>query len=198
MVSPEDRFPSDTRVVLRGLNGDFKVDKTKYHIVQCSDEKYVEVLIEQAKQCPFITPSTNESGIFSFKYPAPVLENLVRWTAKYGLDGFANSKIARPCIYREFSCVLTDDWDFDFFNRRLWTSKNYKYFLITMNAAEEYNIKGLLDLMEAALSCKIRSEDESTIVNEVMGIEKDVEITDELLNNVSDTYPWFQDLITPS
>ncbi|CCW69059.1 unnamed protein product [Phytomonas sp. Hart1] len=197
MDKSEEKFPSDTRIVLKGPNGDFKVDKTKFMIVQCSDGKYVEVLIDHANKCPFITP-TNEDAIFSFKYPAPVLELIVRWTSKYGLEGTASSKMIRPCIYRDFYSVLTDDWDYDFFNRRLWTSMNLKYFIITMNAAEEFNIRGLLDLLEVALSCKIRGEDESTIIKGVMRIEEDVEITDELLNKVYNTYPWFEAQITPS
>lgn len=187
----------DTRVVLKGPNGEFKVNRDLYIIVQCEDGKYLEVPKSQLKACPFIKEAEGEE-IPEFEYPATVLEHLVRWAVHYGVDGKATSELTRPCIYRDFSYVVTDKWDNDFFNQRLCSPLHQKHFLLTMTAAEKFGMHGLLDFMCVGLGCKLRGKDDASIIHDVMGLDKDVEITDADLAEVSKEYPWFDNSIRPT
>jgi hypothetical protein len=188
---------SETRVVLKGPNGEFKVNRDLYIIVQCEDGKYLEVPKSQLKVCPFIKEAGGDE-IPEFEYPATVLENLIRWAVHYGVDGHAASELTRPCIYRDFSYVVTEKWDNDFFNQRLCSPLHQKHYLLTMTAAEKFGMQGLLDFMCIGLGCKLRGKDDASIIHDVMGLDKDVEITDEELAGVSKEYSWFDDSIRPS
>ncbi|KAG5511408.1 hypothetical protein JKF63_07371 [Porcisia hertigi] len=193
MSTVADETPKDFRLVLKGPNGEFKVDRDVYTIVHCDDNKYMEVSKDYIQQCPFINEADGE--IPEFGYPATVLEHLIRWAVHYGVDGNAASQMIRPCIYRDFSYVVTDEWDNDFFHQRLCSSLNQKHYLQTMTAAEQFGMQGLLDFMCIGLGCKLRSRDEANIIHEVMGISKEVEITSEDLAEVSTDYPWFDDAV---
>ncbi|GET85776.1 hypothetical protein, conserved [Leishmania tarentolae] len=183
----------DIRLVLKGPNGEFKVDRDLYTIVHCDDGKYIEVSKSYTKQCPFIEDVNGE--IPEFGYPAAVLEHLIRWAVHYGVYGHAASELARPCIYRDFSYVVTDKWDNDFFNQRLCSPLNQKHYLLTMTAAERFGMQGLLEFMCIGLGCKLRSKDDSGIIHDVMGLDKEMEVTSEDLAEVSNDYPWFDDAV---
>ncbi|KAK7196401.1 hypothetical protein NESM_000577100 [Novymonas esmeraldas] len=193
MAAPEENA-LDTRTVLKGPNGEFKVDRDQYVIVHCNDGKYTEVSKSYVKHCPFIGEAEGED-IPEFGYPAAVLENLIRWAVHYGVDGQAASPLIRPCIYRDFVYVATDKWDIDFFHQRLCSPLHQKHFLHTMTAAEEFGMKGLLDFMCIGISCKLRSKDDSSIAHDVMGIDKETPVTSEDLAEVTKDYPWFDDAV---
>lgn len=184
----------DMRLVLKGPNGEFKADRDLYVIVHCNDGKFLEVSKSYTKQCPFIGAAEGDD-IPEFAYPAAVLEHLIRWAVHYGVGGQATSPMTRPCIYRDFSYVVTDKWDNEFFNQRLCSPLNQKHYLLTMTAAEEFGIQGLLDFMCIGLGCKLRGKDDNAIMYDVMGLDKEVETTDEDLTEVSKDYPWFDDAV---
>ncbi|KPI83086.1 hypothetical protein ABL78_7886 [Leptomonas seymouri] len=187
----------DIRVVLKGPNGEFKVDRDFYIIVHCEDSKYIEVPRSQLKACPFIKEVEGDE-IPEFEYPATVLEHLIRWSTHYGVEGKAASELTRPCIYRDFSYVVTEKWDNDYFNLRLCSPLHQKHYLLTMTAAEKFGMQGLLDFMCIGLGCKLRSKDKSTVIHDVMGLDKDAEVTDADLADVSKVYSWFDDSVRPT
>ncbi|KAG5487604.1 hypothetical protein GH5_07957 [Leishmania sp. Ghana 2012 LV757] len=188
-----DEGAMDIRLVLKGPNGEFKVDRDLYVIVHCDDGKYIEVSKNYTKQCPFI--QEDQGDIPEFGYPAAVLEHLIRWAVHYGVEGHAASELARPCIYRDFSYVVTEKWDNDFFNQRLCSPLNQKHYLLTMTAAEQFGMQGLLDFMCIGLGCKLRSKDDNGIIHDVMGLDKETEVTTDDLAEVSKDYPWFDDAV---
>lgn len=185
-----------TRVVLKGPNGNFSVNHDVHIIVHCEDGKYLEVPKTQLKACPFIKDAEGDN-LPEFDYPATVLENLIRWAVQYGVDGKAASELTRPCVYRDFSYVAKDKWDSEFYNQRLCSPLNHKHYLLTMTAAEQYGMQGLLDFMSIALGCKLRGKDNASIIHDVMGLDRDVEVTDADLADVSKEYAWFDDSVRP-
>ncbi|EPY30728.1 hypothetical protein STCU_01457 [Strigomonas culicis] len=185
----------DMRKVLKGPNGEFKVDTNTHIIVHCSDGNYMEIPKEQAANCPFIHPPSGQ-GHHEIEYPAAVLESLVRWVSHYGVDGKCASTLPVPCTYRDMKFILKDDWDDDFYNRKLFSNLTKKVFLVTMNAAEKYKIEGLLDLMATALGCILRSEDRDSL-NEIMGIAKGESISEEEINAVEEKHPWVNEATKP-
>lgn len=195
MESNDAKASMGTRVILKGPNGEFKVDLSTHIIVQCADGKFVEVPKEQDALCPFIKDGES-IDMKQCEFSATVLENLVRWTWKYGVTGSANSAMVKPCIYRDFSYVVTDSWDADFFRHHLCSAMALKHFLPTMNAAEQYGMTGLLEFMAIGLGCKLRNDDDSATVQEILGVTKD-DVTPEDLEQVPQDYSWFAEATTP-
>ncbi|KEG08993.1 hypothetical protein DQ04_06031000 [Trypanosoma grayi] len=185
-------FLSCVRTVYNTQN----VDRSVYLIVNCSDGKHIEVPKAVATKCKFIEPVDDES-IAEFEYPAAVLENLVCWTEKYGMDGVAESEIARPCIYRNILHVLKSKWDAGYFESRVTNDLAIGFCLQTINAAEKYNMKGLVDFLCVGLCCKFRSDEESELIHKLMGLPETVEITPEDLESVNSRYSWFNEAIEP-
>ncbi|EAN86445.1 hypothetical protein C3747_65g12 [Trypanosoma cruzi] len=185
-------FTSCARILYNTTN----VDRTMHTIVHCSDGKYVEVPKAVADKCPFIE-KVKEEMIPEFEYPAAVLENLVCWTEHYGIDGFAESEIVRPCIYRNILHVLKNKWDNGFFVSRLTSELNIGHYLQTVNAAEKFNMKGLHCFLCVGLSCKFRSEDDAELIHKIMGLPSNVQPNQEDIENVTTRYPWLNEAIEP-
>lgn len=165
--------------------------------VECSDDRIAEISAQKVKLCPFLATSEG-SGSISFKYPFPVLENLIMWCDHYTAKGKPKSALSRPCVYRDFSYVATNNWDKEYFFKNLWAMSNRKYYLMTMNAAEEFGMDGLLDFLCIGFGCIMRSGTASSVIQEVMNIPKSEEITDEELKAVTVDYPWLAELTAPT
>lgn len=120
-----------------------------------------------------------EVMIYRFDFASPILEVLVHWTKQYGADGKAASPLVKPCVYRDFSYVVTDPWDEEFYTK--WLSKNEyeKYYLQIMNAAEKYDMHGLIDFMAVALGCRLRSDEDEIFLRNILNVPVDVAITEE-------------------
>lgn len=185
----------DMRVLMTAPS-EANYDRATNIVVLCSDSKHVVVPKEWVEKCPFLTMPSSEEEIPEFEFPAQVLDSLVRWVAQYGIAGVAASPMARPCLYREFSFVLTDNWDKDYY-KRLCNSLQQKHYLTTMTGAEKFGMEGLLDFMCIGLGCRLRNAEESVITHDIMGVDKDTTVTDEDLTKVSEDYAWFDEAIKP-
>ncbi|RNF02474.1 uncharacterized protein Tco025E_08622 [Trypanosoma conorhini] len=185
-------FSSCARILYNTSN----VDRALHTVVHCSDGKYVEVPREVSEKCTFIE-KTDDETIPEFDYPAAVLENLVCWTEHYGMDGVAESEIVRPCIYRNILHVLKNKWDNGFFVFRLTSELNIGHYLQTINAAEKFNMKGLHDFLCVGLSCKLRNEEDTEIIQKIMGIPADEEVEPEDIEKATTRYPWLNEAIEP-
>lgn len=187
---------SDIRTLIPSPTGEFNVDRSCTIVVQCTD-KHLGIPKDAAAKCPFITAPSSDDAVTEFEFAATVLENLVGWTLQYGVKGVAASPIVRPCLYRDYTYVLTDEWDNEFYHSHLCKALNQKHYLATMTAAEKFGLTGLLDFMAVGLGCKLRNEDDNTIIHEIMGIDKETEVTEEDIAKVDKDYPWFADITKP-
>lgn len=187
----------DMRVVFMNSNGEFHVNPNIHVVVCCSDHKCVEVPKNLVPACTFLVRDEGKPGMYRFDFPAVVLENLVHWTAQYGINGQATSALVKPCIYRDFDYVTTNSWDRTFYKHNLSSSMNEKYYLPTMNAAEKYGIQGLLDFMVVALGCRLRSGEDDSALLELLGLDANAHITQEDLDAVDTDYPWIAEATKP-
>lgn len=174
------------------------VDRRTHILVHCSDDKYVELPKEESKFFPFIPQPENDEHIPEFEYPSATLEHLACWSFKYGMNGWPASELVRPCIYRDFSYVVTDEWDNHFFRQGLWAASDQRFYVTTMVAAEKFQMTGILDFMTVCFGCTLRREEDATITHDIMGVDRDTKISDDDLNEAANEYPWFKDLIKPT
>lgn len=185
-------------VALKGPDGELKYDAEASVVVSCNDGKFVLVPKDAAAQCPFIPAAPAADGEHrSIPYATPTLQALVSWAVHYGATGVAASPLVKPCIYRDFSYVATDDWDAKFAAWAFGDENTRKQLLMTLKAAEQYKMEGLLDFFCVALGCKLRGEKQDVIIHDIMGVDKETTVTAEDIANVGKEYDWFSDATKP-
>lgn len=159
--------------------------------VHCIDGGVFNIGAAMLEELPFLN---KEDDKISFDFPLVVLQNLVKWISQYKINGTSQSKLVVPCLFQNFSYVTTDPWDKIFF-LEVTSAKNAKYFIPTINAAEKYNITGLMEFLCVGLGCKLRGQDED--VKEILGVSNELNFSEEELMNVSHDYAWFEEAVQP-
>ena len=160
-------------------------------IVKCTD-KYASVPRDSLKNTPVDAKEGEE--IAEFPFPGEVFASIVHWCEKYGKDGKCESTFPQPVTHTDFTILLANDWEKNYYSRVLLQHDSSEVLFGTINAAEKFAMDGLLEFCIVGLSCTIRGKSDQDIMS-TMHQSKD--FTTEELASVDSKYTWFNEITKP-
>lgn len=189
--APPPLVLATTIVTKTGEEGAFvpAVNLTEQQVFATSDGRFAAVSKAAVAKAPFLG-AASEAEPTPFPYSAEVLTALVHWVQQRGVTGKTTAVFPTPVItHTDFTLLLTDDWEKTFYNQLVARHDAPETFLGLINAAEKYQVEGLLTFLVVALGCAVRGKSDEEVLATLHEFKA---VTNEELAAASKTYGWLE------
>ena len=184
-------FPLSTRFV--ALDEETKtytpsVNFETHALVKCSDKTACVPRDSLAKTS---VKALDGEEAAEFAFPGDVLASVVHWCEKYEKDGKSDSTFPKPTTHTDFTILLSNDWEKNYYTRVLLQHDSSEVMFGTINAAEKFGMEGLLDFCVVALGCTIRGKSDQDIMTT---LHQTTAFTAEELAAAGNKYSWLNEM----